>query len=145
MAIVQVPYNPLLVRCVVNGVPVMDPADDENAMMAEYNDDRVTIQKGMYGDAAFEINVATDGTFTLMLKAKSPTNAQLSALERGKVQFRVALVNKNTNIEAASCPACMVQTVPAMGGGTSASDRTWVIGATQIEMIQDGHRIVPAV
>lgn len=143
MGIVQVPYNPLLVRAVIAGVPVFDPADDDNALMAEYEEDRVTVQKGMYGDAAFEINVATNGEYTIVLKAKSPTNAQLSILMNSKLQFRVKLVNKNTLIESCYSPACMVKTPPPVGGGTSAQDRTWVISATTMAMQHDGHR--PAV
>jgi hypothetical protein len=141
MAIIQVPYNPKLFKAVINGIPVLDPADTDTALMCEYNDDRVSIQKGMYGDAAFDINVATDGTFTIELKRKSPTNAQLGVLMNGQIQFRVQFVDKNTNVQAANCLACMVQTNPGISGGISSGNRTWVIGGTNIEMSHDGHRL----
>lgn len=139
MGLITVPYNPLLVRAVVQGNPVFDLADVDDAIMATYNEDRVTVVKGMYGDGGFDINVATDGTITLILKAKSPTNTVLSQLMAAHAQFGVKLINKNTAIESAFCAACMVQTAPGVGGGTSASDRTWVIGAAELNLVHDGH------
>lgn len=141
MARVQVPYDPRKIIMVINGVPVLDPADEENALTVQYSSDRVTIQTGMYGDAAFEILVAKNGVFNVMLKAKSPTNAQLGILMNASAQFRVQLLNKNTNVETASCQACMVQTPPSLGGGISAANRPWVIGGGEINMIFDGHRL----
>lgn len=139
----QVGYDPLKFRAVVNGVPVFDPADIDDALKASYDEDKSRAVVGMYGDAAIEWMVSDVGTFTITLKAKSPTNAQFTALYQARRQFSIKFVNRNTNLESAFCLACAVKTVPELAGGTASPDREWVFTATELRLNLDGHKTIP--
>lgn len=142
---VQVAYDPAKYIAVVDGVPVVDPADAEDAFMATYNEDRVTVVKGMYGRGGFEINRATDAGFTIKTKGKSPDNARFAQIDKLKRQVRLAFINKNSNEEVASTRAAMVQTHPGVSGGTAQQDKTWVFGAGEADLFPGGNKTDPTV
>jgi len=136
----QVAYNPLKFLGTINGSPVLDPADIDEAFSAKYTVPAVKATAGMYGKGGHELSFNTNAEFMITLKAKSPTNSILSALHSTRSRFSCGFVNRNTNREAAFSRACRVEEAPSVGGGVSAGDRAWKISALEAEIVHDGYR-----
>lgn len=137
-------YSPKDFIAVVDGVPVVDPADTDDAFMAELDEDRSRSVTGLYGAGGNEFESRTSGTFTIKVKGKSPDNDRFTQIFRARRQVTIQFVNKASNTERAFTKGSngVVRSFSGVGGGLSQPDRTWVFGSPEMEALPGGNRLI---
>lgn len=137
-------YKPSRFLAIVDGVPVVDPADVDDAFMAGYTNPRSRAAVGLYGAGGNEFDERTDGTFVIKVKGKSPDNDRFTAIMESKREVMVKFVNKNSNTDAAFTIGAnaAVREFDGVGGGLSQPDRTWTFGSPQMKVLPGGNKLI---
>jgi hypothetical protein len=94
-------YDPSKVITTWAGILFQGEMDGE-AISIEFDEDAVTLQKGMKGFTTYTVNASSSAIATVMLNQLSPTNAALSAAAAAKLKgpFLMKDVGDLTVVEA---------------------------------------------
>lgn len=138
----QKAYDPTKIQVIVNGVPAFDLADIDDAVVTEYDEDRSRVVTGLTGEGAIEFMLSEAGEIRVTLKAKSPTNAQYSALYLARRQFSIKFVDISTNGESAFSKVCSVKRTPRGAYGKTKADREWIFAAANLKQVFAGQTAI---
>lgn len=116
-------YNPSRVNVIIGAIPITGQGNEE-FFTAAYDDDHVTVDKGLNSAVFVEHDLRT-GTFSLTLMRSNPDNQLLMALDASKEVFPV-YVQDPAGLDLVTAAKCRFKKVPDFSkAGNTSGTVTW--------------------